>query len=109
MAPDNGPVTKEDLRQAVAAIKELIMNEVGHVAEETDTNTKWRLEFMAEKGPWRGMDQRVQALETFAESMKKTMGRISTLFYAVLTAVLIWAIMGIIAALPKLAALLGAS
>jgi hypothetical protein len=88
MAPDNGPVTKDDLRQAIADIKGLILNEIRHVKEDTNANTQWRTEFMAEEGPWRKIHYRVEKLE-----------RLAWLFVGVaafLSPVVIWAIIEII-------------
>lgn len=111
MAPDNEPITKADLnalRVEIKGIRELWDNELRHVKEDTEANTKWRQEFMAEDGPWRKMDQRMQAQETFSEAMKKGAERNSKLLYGVLAALLGWAIIQFITVLPRLAALLGA-
>lgn len=84
MAPDNEPVTKADLNAATEGIRRLIENELKHQTEDIAELKDWRNQFMAEGGPWRSMDSRVNALEYLARSVKWVI--------AALTPIAIWAI-----------------
>lgn len=90
MAPDDGPVTKADLNNAIQSIQRLIENELKHQTEDIAELKDWRNRFMAEEGPWRSMDSRVNALEYLARSIKWVIG--------ILTPIAIWATIEIIRA-----------
>jgi hypothetical protein len=90
MAPDDGPVTKADLNNAIKSIQILIENELRHQTEDITELKDWRNQFMAEGGPWRSMDKRVSALEYLARSIKWVIG--------ILTPIAIWATWEIIRA-----------
>ena len=84
MTPDDGPVTKADLRDAITTIQTTIENELRHQTEDIAEVKGWRNEFMAEGGPWRSMNDRVSALEYLARTVKWVI--------AVLTPIAIWAV-----------------
>ena len=60
MPPDDGPVTRADLKDAISSIERLIQNELGHQAEDIGEMRDWRDQFMAEGGPWRALNRRTQ-------------------------------------------------
>lgn len=90
MPPDDGPVTKADLNDAIKSIQTIIENELRHQAEDTAELKIWRDQFMVEGGPWRSMNDRVSALEYLARTVKWII--------AVLTPIAIWAIIEMIKA-----------
>jgi len=91
MAPDDGPVTKADLNNAIQSIQKLIENELKHQTEDIVELKDWRNQFfMSEAGPWRSMDKRVSALEYLARSIKWVI--------AALTPIAVWAMIEMIKA-----------
>lgn len=78
------PVTKADLDAAIKVLRDLIENEMMHQANDIAEGKAWRVQFMAEGGPWRTMDKRVSNLEYLARNIKWVI--------AALTPIALWTI-----------------
>lgn len=94
MPPDKTPITRTDLSVVSGEIKllrQFMENEISHQAEDVKDLKGWRDQFMAESGPWRRMDNRVQDLEYLARSVKWAAGAMMP--------IALWAVIEIIKAI----------